>query len=131
MATITYGKGKTLRPTPLAALEETIARNSRKGRVEMLDMSTQPKVKTTVEAGVPVQPDHVGVLAAKNLVTHLQQGGGPPARVKAAGESKRQRQAAEENKEVRVRIHAPKVVAFFTSKKRDELLVTSDESQAK
>jgi hypothetical protein len=127
MATITYGKGKILRPTPLAALRETLGQNARKGRVEMLDVPARRANISMVDADNRLRSGHADVRAANNALTPIRQGGESSASSKGAGERKRKDDPVEKIKAVRVRIHAPNVVHFFTPKKHEEVVVLTEE----
>lgn len=125
MATITYGKGKTLRPTPLAALRETIKQNARNGKVEMPDVATS-RAEAKPDAGDRLAGRHAQARAPEPVSAHIPEGSESP-RFNSQGQTKRMDQAVQKNKAVRVRIHAPDVARFFASKTHDDLTVLTGE----
>lgn len=128
MATISYGKGKALRPTTLSALRETMERHARKGTVEMLDVPSVSVGKTVADAVDRSASDHADVRAAKYILTQFPKGSASSVETQSGGEKKRLDGRLEQNKVVRVRLHAPGVAQFFRPKKHDDLVVPSTEA---
>jgi hypothetical protein len=125
MATITYGKGKALRPTTLSALRETMERHTRKGAVEMLDVLPDRVDKAVADRS---ESDHADVRAAKYVLTQIPKGSASSVKTQSSDEKNHRDGTLEKTKPVRVRLHAPGVALFFGPKKHEDLVVLNTEA---
>jgi hypothetical protein len=118
MATITYGKGKSLQPTSLKALEAALDENAQSGRIEMPDATTNDFARLTALGFVRVASNPTKVRHLRYMLAVSPGSVATKVRFKKANYRAAKDDVAGEREEVRVTIFAPDLAQFFSSKKK-------------